>query len=115
MCMDKSKLLSRTKCGMIRQCFTCNKYNISFNNIFLEFTQTELENFKSYIDLIDVKFWQEEYGTINKSVPTPTNQYNLILVFNVSEFEELKELLSFKYKIYDSLSYADLEQDFCPN
>jgi len=33
----------------------------------------------------------------------------------VSEFEELKELLSFKYKIYDSLSYADLEQDFCPN
>ncbi|MDA9676629.1 hypothetical protein N9T81_01765 [Flavobacteriaceae bacterium] len=113
--MDKSKLLSRTKCGMIRQCSTCNKYNISFNNIFLEFTQTELENFKSYLDLIDVEFWQEEYGTINKSIPIPTNQYNLILVFNVSEFEELKELLSFKNKIYDSLSYADLEQNFCPN
>ena len=53
----------------------------------------DLDNFKCYINLTDVNYWESEYGLMNnKSIPIPTAQNNLMLVFNREEFYELKRL-----------------------
>ena len=117
MFMNNMKVINRTKSGMIRLCNSCQKYNITFNNIFLELSETELTNFKKYLELTDIEYWEKEYGfNDDKAIPIPTNQHNLILVFNRTEFEEFKKLLNLKDTLnHNSLSYKDLENDFCLN
>ena len=45
----------------------------------------------------------------NKSIPIPTAQNNLMLVFNREEFDELKRLLNNDKNFeYESLSYNDI-------
>ena len=45
--------------------------------------------------MTDVNYWESEYGLMNnKSVPIPTAQNNLMLVFIREEFYELKRLLN---------------------
>ena len=102
---------------MIRKCSSCKKYNITFNNIFLELTESELYNFKKYLELTDIEHWENEYGIMNnKAIPIPTNQNNLILVFSRTEFEEFKILLDFKEEIhFKSLTSREIKSNFCNN
>tara|TARA_B100000902_G_C27142133_1_gene829234 strand:- start:83 stop:391 length:309 start_codon:yes stop_codon:yes gene_type:complete len=102
---------------MIRQCSSCNKFNITFNNIFLELNNNELDNFKNYLNLTDIDYWENEYGLINsKAIPIPTMQHNLLLVFNRHEFKELKRLLNFKKEFdFESLSLNEIKDTFCHN
>ena len=111
------KLVNKTKSGMIRKCSSCEKFNITFNNIFLELTQSELSNFKNYLELTEIEYWENEYGIMNsKAIPIPTNQHNLILVFNRAEFEELKTLLNFENDFnFKSLSSKEIKNNFCEN
>ena len=111
------KFVNRTKFGMIRRCRSCEKFNLTFKNIFLELSEIELNNFKNYMELVDIEYWENEYGTINsKSIPIPTNQHNLILVFSRVEFEELKTLLDFEnVSDFKSLAFKDIKVDFCEN
>ena len=45
--------------------------------------------------MTDINYWESEYGLMNnKSVPIPTAQNNLMLVFIREEFYELKRLLN---------------------
>lgn len=111
------KLVNKTKSGMIRKCSSCEKFNITFNNIFLELTQSELSNFKNYLEQTEIEYWENEYGIMNsKAIPIPTNQHNLILVFNRAEFEELKTLLNFENDFnFKSLSSKEIKNNFCEN
>ena len=53
---------------------------------------------------------------ISKAIPIPTNQHNLILVFNRAEFEELKTLLNFENDFnFKSLSSKEIKNNFCEN
>ena len=115
MCRKNIKVIKRTKSGMIRKCSSCKKYNITFNNIFLELTEYELYNFKKYLELTDIEYWENEYGIMNnKAIPIPTNQNNLILVFSRTEFEEFKILLDFKEEIhFKSLTSREIKSNFC--
>ena len=74
---------------------------------------------RQYTDQINrnIEYWEKEYGfNDDKAIPIPTNQHNLILVFNRTEFEEFKKLLNLKDTFnHNSLSYKDLENDFCLN
>lgn len=111
------KFLNRTLNGLIRQCNSCKNYNIEFNNIFLELTERELNNFKNFVNGTDFEYWENEYGLFNKrSIPVPTAQHNLMLVFNIKEFNELKRLLNFKEKVdHKALSYTEIKDNFCSN
>ena len=117
MCRKNIKVINRTKSGILKQCSSCEKFNVTFNNIFLELTEIELENFKKYLNLTDVDYWENEYGIMNsKAIPIPTNQHNLILVFNRLEFEEFKILLDFNEDIdFKSLSSSEIKNNFCHN
>ena len=117
MCKKNIGLVNRTQHGTIRQCSSCLKFNITFNNIFLELSETELNNFKKYINQTDINYWNKEYGDLNsKAIPIPTMQHNLLLVFNRKEFSELKTLVNGKNNFhFDSLSFEDIEVSFCEN
>lgn len=117
MCKKNIKLVNKTRSGMVRKCSSCEKFNITFNNIFLELTESELSNFKNYLELTEIEYWENEYGIMNlKAIPIPTNQHNLILVFNRVEFEELKTLLDFKNNFnFKSLSSKEIKNNFCKN
>jgi|TARA_B100000780_G_scaffold89073_1_gene61376 hypothetical protein len=117
MCSDSIKIIKRTKNGIIRQCIGCEKFNLTFNNIFLELSESELKNFKIFIDTTDIEYWENEYGVIHaKTIPIPTNQNNLILVFDRMEFEEFKRLLDFKSKHeFKSLTSNEISIKFSNN
>ena len=52
----------------------------------------------------------------SKAIPIPTNQHNLILVFNKLEFEEFKILLDFNEDIdFKSLSSSEIKNNFYHN
>ena len=117
MCNDRIKILKRTKNGIIKQCIGCKKIDLTFNNIFLELSDCEMRNLKKYIDTTDINYWENEYGSLHaKTIPIPTNQNNLILVFNRIEFEEFKMLLNCNDKFeFKSLSFNEISINFSDN
>ena len=117
MCNDRIKILKRTKNGIIKQCIGCEKIDLTFNNIFLELSDCEMRNLKIYIDTTDINYWENEYGSLHaKTIPIPTNQNNLILVFDRMEFEEFKRLLDFKSKHeFKSLTSNEISIKFSNN
>ncbi len=75
-------------------CTACKLYHLTFNNIHFEFTPKEYKQFKQYLFHIDLDYWEEKYGCYNtgKSIPIPSLQKNLVLIFNRKEIQELKTL-----------------------
>ncbi len=90
------KIIARVKNGELAQCMGCHNYHLIFNNILFEFNSEELEQFKNYIFMLDIDYWELHcpYSKINKKVPIPSLQKNLTLLFNREEIEVLKKLLS---------------------
>lgn len=93
------KTLAKVKSGHLTMCTKCSNYHLTFNNIFFEFTQKELNQFKIYVAEIDLEYWEFYYPCpqLKRNIPIPSLQKNLILLFNRQEIEELKKLL-----FYDS-------------
>ncbi|AUC86637.1 hypothetical protein CW731_03710 [Polaribacter sp. ALD11] len=79
-------------------CKGCETYSLTFNNVFFQFELEELIQFKKYISKVDTEYWLTHYAntTQKRKIPIQTYHQNLILLFNVYEFEELKVLLKIK-------------------
>lgn len=109
MCKN-SKVISNSKNGQITICNGCGRYNITFNNILLQFHKNELQNFKKHINNINVDYWLDFYAktTKKRKIPVSTNQDNLILFFTEEEFYDLKLLLSIKENKKELLSVYDI-------
>lgn len=91
----KIKNISKVKNGQLTICETCNKYHLIFNNIFFEFYPIEFISFKKYILQLEVDLWENKKIGINmtRKIPIPTNQENLVIMFDRQEIEELKTLI----------------------
>ncbi len=89
------KNITKIKNNQLTKCETCNLYHLIFNNIFLEFSPIEFENFKQYIMHIEIDFWEGKNSHINliRKIPIPTMQENLVIMFDKCEIEELKSLI----------------------
>ncbi len=89
------KTIAQTKNGHLLKCKDCSIYTLIINNLFFEFTSNEFENFKLYIEDIEVEYWEHKNtcGYLKRKIPIPTLQQNLVLLFNRSELEELKLLI----------------------
>ena len=106
------KTIAKVPSGDLTLCLECRKYQLSFNNLFFEFTKEELKQFKYYIFDLDVDYWECEYQCpkLKKNIPIPSLQNNLILLFDRREIEELKELLSFgKYNRFRELQLDEID------
>ena len=104
-----TKTIFRNSNGQISYCKKCKIYYIKFNNILLELYIEEL------MYLRDLILNQEEWLARNKklikteTIPIPTLQENLILLFDKNQIEEFKELLFMKKlsnKIFTHYDYS---------
>ena len=56
---QKIKIISRVKRGELTLCEGCQNYNLTFNNLFFQFTKNQLLQFREYVSKIDVDYWLE--------------------------------------------------------
>ena len=92
---SKSKLLINHPDGHLALC-EWRTHLLSFKNIHLEFTKKEFDYFLEYINSIDLNYWKNQFNSFTeckRNIPIPTNQGNLILVFNEDEFLLLKAIV----------------------
>ncbi len=91
-------------------CTKCKHFHLTFNNIFFEFNQEELDQFKDYLFAIDIDYWEDQYPCPKRNIPVPSLQKNLILVFNRQEIAELKQLFSgYSYQKFKNITLDDID------
>lgn len=106
------KTIAKVKSGELSICLHCNHYHLTFNNIFFEFNQEELDQFSDYLSQIDLDYWESNYpcSFVKKNIPIPSLQKNLILIFNKKEIEELKMLFSSRtYHKFMKIKLEDID------
>ncbi|WP_420571324.1 DUF6686 family protein [Kordia sp.] len=86
--------IARVNSGVLTFCRKCKMYHLEFINIYLEFTEEQFEEFRSYLSTIEIGYWEYKYAGVNikRKIPIPTTQNNLMLLFNRHEINELKTL-----------------------
>ncbi|WP_422107904.1 DUF6686 family protein [Winogradskyella sp.] len=97
------KLLSKVKSGDLWYCKNCQSFHLVFNNLFLALNRGELKRLKSYIDGLEIDYWEHKYACSDlcRKIPLPTTQDNLVVMFNRQEVIELRHLLSFLNKNHE--------------
>lgn len=115
---DDFKTIAKNNFGQLNYCLCCNVYHLTFNNIFLEFNEKEMERFKEYISSVDFEYWDAKYNKVvlNRKIPIQTMQQNLALVFNKQEINALKSLImQTTKKPFSSLKVLDIDYLFYLN
>lgn len=99
MCREHIQVLSKVKSGELSFCTQCGVYHLEFNNIYLEFNEGEFQQFKDYVEDIEVDYWEHRYACakVKRKIPIPSMQSNLVLMFKRQEINELKVLFNFNY------------------
>ncbi|WP_395061996.1 DUF6686 family protein [Flavobacterium sp.] len=96
--MCDHKILNRTSNGFLLFCSKNDMYQLSFNNVTFNLNSIEMFSFKSYLDKINIDYWEKEYenSIYEKKIPIPTLQSNLIILLNRKELNELLFLLDYE-------------------
>jgi len=73
--------------------------------------EEQYESLKTDVSEIDIKFWLDKFSDnlVKRKIPIPTHQENLILVFDIHEFIQLKSLF-FNHQNHDDLLYLSTNQ-----
>ncbi|GAB5564946.1 MAG: hypothetical protein Wins2KO_20090 [Winogradskyella sp.] len=118
---QKIKILSKTKCGELYYCCNCKLFHLVFNNLFFELDNEEFERLRSYVQDIEIEYWEERFNCsiLKRTIPLPTTQNNLVVMFSRQEVVELRTLLSFRDKDYKKkdayLNVDDIDYDYVLN
>lgn len=98
--------------GQLSFCKGCKVYHLTFNNIYLELTKQEMLSFQKYVSEIDIEYWETKYDSmpIKRKIVINTLQSNLSILFNRSELDSFKDLLSENTKkVNDNLTVLDID------
>ena len=112
MCRDSVKVLSRVPCGELSFCSECRVYHLEFNNIYLELRQSDFKQFKDYLINIEMDYWEDKYACakVQRKIPIPSMQPNLVLMFKREEIKELQSLFNLENrKEIAVLSLTDID------
>ena len=118
MCNELNNIIKTNKNGQLSFCRDCKKFNLTFNNILIELTPRELNAFQAMVKDIDVEYWESQFSKkhFKRNIPITTSLQNLILVFDLSEFLVLKELIFNKASKKNSLiSLSEIDYDLTLN
>lgn len=90
------KQVNRTTNGILLYCYSRDTYQLLFNNLTFELSSGEMNGFVSYLNQIDIDYWEREYqnSVYNKKIPIPTLQSNFMILLCRKELEELRFLLA---------------------
>lgn len=115
MCHNFIKL-NETESGILIYMSKCKKFQLTFNNLCFSLSDLELKTLKSYLQNIDIYYWEKEYenSIYEKRIPIPTLQNNFIILINPQELYELINLISFK-ETNEYLNYKQIKYPLNPN
>ena len=88
--------ISKNVLGSLTFCPKCKVFQLNFNNLFFELSAKDLNRLRDFLNNTDVDYWEEQENAPvwKRKIPVPTQQENLILLFNKQEFALFKQLLS---------------------
>lgn len=114
-----SEIIVENKYGYLSTC-KCGLYYVNFRNIMFEFDQKELQRMRAYLLTVKVDYWYQKACsacTLScRKIPIPTQQGNMILVFNRNEFTAFKNLVFAKKETdKQTLSHKDIDVKFSLN
>jgi len=118
MCDELNNIIKRNKNGQLSFCRDCKRFNLTFNNILIELTPRELNAFQAMVKDIDVEYWESHFSKkhFKRNIPITTSLQNLILVFDLSEFLALKELVfNTAPKKNNLISLSEIDYDLTLN
>ena len=101
---EKLIKIKQNECGELHYCPANQLYHLMLD-------EEQYESLKTHVSEIDIKFWLDKFceTTLKRKIPIPTHQENLILVFDIYEFINLKSLF-FKQRNLDNLLYLSTNQ-----
>jgi hypothetical protein len=108
---EKLIKIKQNECGELHYCPAHQLYHLMFNNFHLMLGEEQYESLKTDVSEIDIKFWLDKFSDnlVKRKIPIPTHQENLILVFDIHEFIQLKSLF-FNHQNHDDLLYLSTNQ-----
>lgn len=118
MCRDSIKILSRVPSGELSFCSECRVFHLEFNNIYLELKQSDFKQFKDFIINIEIDYWENKYACskVQRKIPIPSMQPNLVLMFKREEIKELQSLFNLENRAEISvLNLGDIDYTFILN
>jgi len=102
------RIISQSRYGQLSKCEKCNSFNLTYNNILFEFTNEEFENFKRFLNALELESCKKRYNISyrRRNIPVQTYQQNLFLVFSSKEIKELMKLVAINN---DTNTNSDIE------
>jgi hypothetical protein len=103
--------LKRAKSGILFYCQCSDKYQLLFKNINYNLTLEELEGFIHYVENVNEDYWEQEYkdSLYDKRIPIPSVQTNLMLLLDLVDLYELRELLDYKTKATKYITFREID------
>ena len=95
MCEVQINIIKKNRGGQLSFCPVCKVFNLTFKNILIEMTARELKAFQLVVTEVDINYWESHFNKkiVKRNIPILTSQQNLILIFSLSEYKALKELV----------------------
>ena len=108
---EKLIKIKQNECGELHYCPAHQLYHLMFNNFHLMLDEEQYESLKTHVSEIDIEFWLDKFSDtlVKRKIPIPTDQENLILVFDIHEFIQLKSLF-FNHQNHEDLLYLSTDQ-----
>ena len=108
---EKLIKIKQNECGELHYCPAHKLYHLMFNNFHLMLDEEQYESLKIHVSEIDIEFWLDKFSDtlVKRKIPIPTHQENLILVFDIHEFIQLKSLF-FNHQNHEDLLYLSTYQ-----
>ena len=80
-------------------------------------TLNELDCFAKYVQNIDEKYWEQEYenSVYSKHIPIPSVQNNLMILLDMKDLFELRELLDYQTKKIKFLTCREIDYQILMN
>lgn len=105
----------KTAHGTIRYCSNCKAYHLEFGNIRFDFTPSDLQIFRDYLEGIDGELQQEKNRQSNgfRKIVLPTQLKGTAFCFHLHELAELKYLLQVGQP--EKLLFAQIAYEFSMN
>ncbi len=89
------KTIAKNCNGQLSFCENCKVYHLTFNNLYIEFTQEEMKAFQNVVEAVEIEYWGMRYEGVamKRKIVINTMQQNLSMMFNRQELASLRSLI----------------------
>ncbi|SDQ57378.1 DUF6686 family protein [Flagellimonas zhangzhouensis] len=110
-------IISRSKNGTVTFCNHSKLFQLIFNNLCFELYEWELEALKSYIEELDLAYWENQlkHWSQQRKIPISVGKKHFIILVNREEISELLSLLQLHQPKIEFLKYKDIDYQFIEN